>query len=403
MHSVRTLLDSFPDILDHNQQLLLPRAADRLEKLSATELEEVAREAPSSLSLFATAAVKMALSKAWMRACRPRTVHVVFAVYKDMHRISQPSEHPLGQALVDRKVEQLRWLFDGTEHDWSIRVVDDGCPEDSGAFCQVQIDRLKMGDRAHVLRLADAIEANHPAIRGLQSTADSIKGGAIRLGLWEAAETPAPEDVVIYTDSDLSSDLAYLGLLVKPIDDGAVVAAGSRRAPTAICVGRGNRDLRGRLFIYFWKQLLGAPLAWLADSQCSFKAFAAHAVRDLVEDMGEFGLAFDIELLLRTSLAHAGRTAVVPTVWVDLPEASTTNQLRPHLPMLKAVATMARWYGTLRRDREPFHDLINDLDQEGWARLMANPPSVLRDTAPEDYGEHVLVSAQDLRAIAGLG
>ena len=95
----------------------------------------------------------------------------------------------------------------------------------------------------------------------LLSTDSSRKGGAIQLGVYEAAQRRRPGQVVVYTDADLSTHLGQAGLLVEALDRPSVeLAAGSRRDPTSIVVKGASRSARGRLFIYLWKKLLPEPI-----------------------------------------------------------------------------------------------------------------------------------------------
>jgi hypothetical protein len=64
---------------------------------------------------------------------------------------------------------------------------------------------------------------------------------------------------------------------------------------------RGQRNVRGKLFIFLWKRLL-SPLRYITDTQCGFKVFRAEVVRDMLADVREKKFAFDLELLLKTEL-----------------------------------------------------------------------------------------------------
>jgi hypothetical protein len=107
---------------------------------------------------------------------------------------------------------------------------------------------------------------------------------------------------VVYTDADLSTNLSQVGLLIDGIERGGADAAiGSRRQPTSVAVKRGQRNVRGKLFIFLWKRLL-SPLRYITDTQCGFKVFRAEVVRDMLADVREKKFAFDLELLLKTEL-----------------------------------------------------------------------------------------------------
>lgn len=341
-------------------------------------------------------AVKLARSKAflWSRENRPQ-VSVVFAMYRETTRMLRPDQHPHGEDFINRKADQLRWLFDG-DGGWEMVMVDDGCPDGSGALAQTIVDDNGLGSRVRVLYLQDAIDQGHPAAGGLTSTDVSRKGGSILYGMYEAAASAPSDHVVVYTDADLSTNLGQTGLLVKAIDAGASCAAGSRREPTSVLVKSGARNDRGKLFIYLWKQML-PQLRDMIDTQCGFKGFRTDQVAELVSETVEKRFAFDIELLLKCALSSPDSITRVPVAWVDSEEASTTTDLEPYLDMLQAVARMYRHYCEPSYRPEEFALFIEELSQSDWQRMVASVPGAIVDREPHEYSTWAGVSAADLR------
>jgi hypothetical protein len=160
-------------------------------------------------------------------------VSVVFALYKEHHRLRTRSEHEHGEDLLLRKIDQIEWLLaDVPDSSWDMVVVDDGCPEESGRIAERILESEYGGDDVQVLFLERGIAAGHPATRGLHSAEDSQKGGSIEYGIAVATEQSRPRHVVAFTDADLSTHLGQLGLLAHPILAGGWDAAiGSRREP----------------------------------------------------------------------------------------------------------------------------------------------------------------------------
>jgi len=88
-------------------------------------------------------------------------------------------------------------------------------------------------------------------------TSESQKGGSILYGMYHIARQKKENHVVLYTDADLSTHLGQAGLLTKPIlEDGCLAAIGSRRKKHSVVIKQGQRNDRGKLFIYFWKRVL---------------------------------------------------------------------------------------------------------------------------------------------------
>ena len=286
---------------------------------------------------------------------------------------------------------------------WDLTVVDDGCPNGSGEVARRIVDRLGREDQVRVLFLRDAIAGGGPAVKGLHSPADSRKGGAIHLGMWEAASTGREGHVVVFTDADLSTHLGQCGRLVAPIVSGdASVCIGSRREAGSVVVKGGARDDRGRLFIYLWKRMLGA-LDGVTDTQCGFKAFAASSIRSWVEAAIEKGFAFDIELLLLAERDTNARVPRIPVAWIDSEEASTTVDLQPYLTMLQSVAALARHHRVADPESEAFIRFVEDLDEPAWQRLQERIPDAIVGAEPlELESRGVVVDADTLRRASGL-
>ena len=236
---------------------------------------------------------------------------------------------------------------------------------------------------------------------GLESPADSQKGGAILYGMWDALQDGDRENhIVLYTDADLSTHLGQIGLLLKPMGIGTAAAAiGSRREPSSVVVKTGTRNTRGKLFIYLWKRLVSV-LPEVVDTQCAFKAFRADVARQILIPAIEKKFAFDIELLIKTALLDSGSIEKVPVAWIDSEAASTTTDLEPYLSMLQSIVRMYREYLPESDEAAPFASLVESLDPESWDRLCENVPAEIADREPFEFGAKAHVSAEELTKAA---
>lgn len=117
----------------------------------------------------------------------PQQISGLFAVYKEHERILRSDAHPHGEDFLRRKMRELDWLIEGTEHRWDLTVIDDGCPEGSGALAQSIIREAGADDRARVLVLEEAVAAGHPLTTNMKDASASQKGGSILYGMYEAA------------------------------------------------------------------------------------------------------------------------------------------------------------------------------------------------------------------------
>ncbi|NNF75448.1 MAG: hypothetical protein HKN00_09705 [Flavobacteriaceae bacterium] len=407
-HLAKRLIAICPDEIDltnieHEQQLY--DAADWLLSISTTDeilsmhnllLQEKMKYVAPLLAL------KMARSKQLMdKQSNPFHVSVIFAVYKEHNRIKSHKEHSHGENFLVRKVEQLRWLFsDNSNASWKLILVDDGCPEGSGNIAEEIIDSNQLEDCVQVLFLKDAISASIPCTRGLQSTADSQKGGSILYGMWQAIQgRSGSEHVVVYTDADLSTHLGQVGNLIQPVlNKGKLSAIGSRREPESVVLKAGSRNDRGKLFIYLWKRLI-PNLDDIIDTQCGFKAFSATIVDDLVDDMIEKKFAFDIELLVKAQQLQPLSIQKVPIAWLDSEAASTTTDIQPYLPMLKAIGKMNRRYFKTSTETDSFARFVDGLNNDSFNKLLERIPLEITSREPAEFTDFNEVSASDLQVL----
>lgn len=328
---------------------------------------------------------------------KPLFISVVFAVYKEHNRIKNKTEHPHGEDFLLKKVEQLQWLFQDQKNiDWELVIVDDGCPDNSGKIAQDIIDQNSLNKKARVLFLKEAIENNFLPAKQLQNTSESQKGGSIIYGMWDAIKNSKKNNqIVIYTDADLSTHLGQLMLLIEPLLNKAkLVAIGSRREPNSIVIKKGSRNDRGKLFIYLWKRMI-PNLGNILDTQCGFKAFRAEIISELIEDLIEKKFAFDIELLLKSELKKKDCITKVPIAWIDSEAASTTTDLQPYLAMLKSIVKMSKKYFSDMEKPNEFNSFIEALSQDDFEILLENIPAAIADRNPEEFTTYNAVKVAD--------
>jgi Glycosyl transferase family 2 len=353
-------------------------------------------------------AVKIARSRSTVLSYTELThVSIVFAVYGEINRMKTQAEHENGEDFMMRKINSLKWLTQGTKMTWDIVVVDDGCPDNSGKELQKILKDRYDGDNVRVVFLADAIASNHPAASELKSTNESRKGGSVEYGMYVAAtDTPAAQGrkhVVIFTDADLSTHLGQVGTLADPIiSRGRLAAIGSRREVQSVSIKKGSRNMRGKIFIYLWKRLLGKTLPHITDTQCGFKAWSASVVPEVVLNTIERQFAFDIELILRTELKQANSVEKVGIAWIDSDAESNTSGLTgPHLGMLKTMVRMYNKYLEPSDEGDAFADFINQLTEDGFGRLITNCPQEIQEAEPSTFSHPAKpVSVEQMKTVA---
>ena len=366
-------------------------------------------------------------------------VSVVWAMYGETGRMVTREEHPHGEDFVRVKARQLDWLTDGTGVTWSVVAVDDGCP-DTPPSAELMRRIVASGGypaEGHrgitVMRLADVIENGPsigPAFDRLTGPEQSRKGGSIIAGLAHALRAPvAGRHAVLYTDADLSANLAQLGnltaLLLRPAspdrlgEPAPLVAVLGQRygMPEAVLVRAsgpvreplstgGKPDKMIVLFRHAVRATLIPELAHVLDTQAGFKAFDAAALQAVLARVSSFDETFDIDLMIQLAQQYgAAALAVEPIVFTEDFAATNFPSVDPgmrHLAMLEQVVQL---YDRLIAPSRPatgeaaaLLELVRGLDLHSYVRLIES----LR---AEDTGNDTLFDrrwpAAHLRALLG--
>lgn len=370
-----------------------------LDEIIALEEEMVNNK--DDYSLITHSAVKIAKSKQILSETQEKIhITILFAVYKEHNRILTKEEHPHGEDFLIRKIQQMNELTSSFNHiTWDMLVIDDGCPEGSGKIAKKILKERYSGNNVEVLFLQDAINKKLDVIKDLKTTDESLKGGSIEYGMWYAANKNIKNNIIIYTDADLSTHLGQCGLLINPIiNNKKNVAIASRREQASVVKKEGTRNLRGKLFIYLWKRMI-TRLNYIVDTQCGFKAFKSEIVKKIILNNVEKKFAFDIELLLKTDIIERRSIEKVPIAWIDSTEASTTTDLQPYLDMLKAVAKMYHKYLPAHAESHLFAFFIKSLTNKQWDILVNHVPEGIQIKSAIHYDVYTEITAEDFENI----
>ena len=405
MSNVKNFIDQCPSHTNLTDSNLFRKIEACAQHLQEDELEQLDLQlAASQLTTYnAVLAVKLAKSKIALSQIYKK-IHItfLFAVYKETERLSFSYETPLGEDCLNEKVRQIEWLVEGSPHvTWDLLIVDDGCPDNSGSKAQEIANRSVYRDQIKILFLQEAINGISSLVGQLKSTTNSQKGGAILYGLRYAASLKRKNNIILYTDADLSSHLGMAGLLAKAIvNDHKSLAIGSRREKTCFTLRSEFRDHRGKLFIYLRRRLLH-PINYISDEQCGFKAFDALFLDNFLENVLETKFSFDVELLLRTELKKSNSIAQIPIAWMDSDEASTTKGLEPYVPMLNRMVDFYKHYLPSNPEAEDFKSFIRELTDEAWDQLIHHIPEAIKKWDPINDIQFNKVTTDELRICAG--
>ncbi|NUB45970.1 hypothetical protein GEU84_016350 [Fertoebacter nigrum] len=322
------------------------RITDRLVAENITEIEAIRTLCPGDEILVELVGYLARARRHVLALAKPLSLGVVFAVWKEVRRLQPNSEtNPTGEDALRVTVAELDWLFRDTPHRWGLYIVDDDCPEDSLSVARAIVEAEALSN-VHLMRLADALPAPDLPLSRLETAALSTKGGAIHLGMQQAARDG--HDYVMYTDCDNSNHLGQAGLLLHELAGlGKKVALGDRRS-TRILEWQTSRESEsyGNYVIKRVQALLNFDLL-LGDVTCPFKMFEREYLLGLLDQMDvfDFTVDFDIVGYVKTSGAAV---AIVPVVSVDSDFETTwiaLTNVRVWLQKLRGFVYVIQKYG----------------------------------------------------------
>jgi glycosyltransferase involved in cell wall biosynthesis len=208
----------------------------------------------------------------------------------------------------ERITRCLEAITDAVSVDFEVLVVHDTPEDDTVPFVE------KFGDRR---------------VRAVLNTIGPGPARAIRAG-FEAAAAPT----VVVTMADGSDSLGAVDEMVRLVERGFVVVAGSRYMP-------GGAQIGGPLMKTTLSRLAGLSLYYFGrvgtrDATNSFKAYS----KGFIEEVGvvsESGFEVSIELVSKARRLRRPVTEV-PTIWLDRAEGESRFQVAKWLPVY------LRWY-----------------------------------------------------------
>lgn len=192
-----------------------------------------------------------------------------------------------------------------TYHIWKIVIVDNGSTDGTFEVAQTLANKL------------EDVEFLYFEERG--------RGRALREA-WQKSTA----DIVLYTDVDLSTELAALPKLVSAlVQEDYDIAIGSRLARGSKTKRCFKREITSRVYNLFVKCVL---FTRFTDAQCGFKAVTREVVDKTVPQVKDQSWFFDTELLVLAERQgfkikdipvtwiedDDSRVKIIPTAWQDI-------------------------------------------------------------------------------------
>ena len=232
------------------------------------------------------------------------SLSIVVPVYKEATRLpaSLESIHAFVQNAAGLTVEVI--------------FVDDGSPDNSTEVIAAFAERHGLAN-----------------FRQIRYTPNRGKGYAVKTGILAATG-----DLILMSDTDLSTPLEDFSKLKAAIDAGADVACGSR-AVAGAHIGV-KPPLRRRISSRVFNLLVRmAGVHGIRDTQCGFKLFRTAAAQAIFKTLRTERFAFDVEMIARArKLGY--RLVEVPVEW-NYSDNSTVRLLSSGSRMLLDIILIA--------------------------------------------------------------
>jgi glycosyltransferase involved in cell wall biosynthesis len=192
--------------------------------------------------------------------------------------------------VLEKSVSTVReFLRDNLKYQWKVIIVDNGSTDGTSDVAR------KLTERFSDLELICL------DVKG--------RGRALREA-WQRSSA----DVVLYTDVDLSTELAALPKLVDALVlEGYDISTGTRLASGSNTKRCFKRELTSRVYNLIVKCILFTKFS---DAQCGFKAVTRDVVKTIVPQVKDQGWFFDTELMVLAE-KQGLRIKDIPVTWIE--------------------------------------------------------------------------------------
>ncbi len=305
----------------------------------------VFRAEPASIDLYVEKSIYAMKSR---RSKKKQTVYVVVPVYRETARLGEKSgTNPSGENFVANKIRQLDRIFHYAKDnlDYRLIFVDDG---DTIEWTGQAIQKKLRSEYGGLYRSGRVdvwfLDQMHP-----EWISTSQKGGAIIAAAERIIrEGAGDDDILVYTDADISSNLEQIGLLLSSLWHGADVSVSSRWNEESTVIGRSAlAKISSWLYCFVVWLFLGIDLS---DMQNGFKAYRMRTVKAILPKVQDLTFSFDTEWLLWANILGF-RIEESAIFWIDSTRESKVNMSRDALKMLSNLfvqRSVARNYRLLK-------------------------------------------------------
>jgi glycosyltransferase involved in cell wall biosynthesis len=192
--------------------------------------------------------------------------------------------------ILEQSVSTLRdFLLKNIRYEWRIVIADNGSTDGTSDVARKLTERFS------------DVELICLDVKG--------RGRALREA-WQRSSA----DVVLYTDVDLSTELAALPKLVDALVlEGYDISTGTRLARGSNTKRCFKREVTSRVYNLIVKCILFTKFS---DAQCGFKAVTRDVVKTIVPQVKDQGWFFDTELMVLAE-KQGRRIKDIPVIWIE--------------------------------------------------------------------------------------
>ncbi|MFC1546208.1 dolichyl-phosphate beta-glucosyltransferase [bacterium] len=213
------------------------------------------------------------------------------------------------EARIEKSIKKIIDFCNSRQYSFKIILVDDGSTDNT----KIILEKYK---------------ALYPDIISiLYNQKNEGKGFSVKKGMLEA-----DAEIALFTDADLSTPIEdFEKLKVFLLEKNYDIAIGSRnidKSPRKTAQGY-IRSAMGKIFSYIVRFVMFPDIY---DTQCGFKAFKKHCIKNIFKKQTIKGFGFDPEILY-LALKQGYRIHEVPVIWEN-DSRSKVNIFKDPLKMM---------------------------------------------------------------------
>ncbi len=287
--------------------------------LSFRELDALA----AGDELFPALAAFLARSKKRLAGYggRKARLAILMNLVHEHHRLAPASlTNPNGENSLENKLAQLEWIFEGTGVDYHLVYVSGSCPWGSDGVLEQQIQRTGSSGRVSHFIMDEGPEKEPEGI----SYTPNCKGGEMIYGIRSILQKSGyPDagafDALLFTDADMSFDLAQAGSLMAAYFEGSRFIIGDRMHPQSILLKNMTRAGSG-ILVYRHIQRKLTPRYFLDrklhDTQCPWKFLSLEAARRIEGKLDCMDWSIDTDIIGAAEYCHIPME-IQPVTFID--------------------------------------------------------------------------------------